>query len=46
MKLKGRSSSDAFRKYLREHAQIMACYMQAEPAVHEAFIRYSMLPPR
>ena len=45
MKAKGRWKSDAFKSYLREHAQVMAPYMQAKPAVLETFVRYTM-PPR
>ena len=44
MKVKGRWASDAFLLYLRKHAQILAPYMQAVPAAHEAFICYSMPP--
>ena len=46
MKLKGRWASDAFKTYLTKHAQIMAPYMQAAPATHETFVRYTMPPPR
>ena len=42
VKTKGRWASDAFQLYLRKHAQIMAPYMQAVPALHEEFIRVSM----
>lgn len=38
----GRWKSDAFILYLRKHAQILAPYMQAVPAIHEEFIRYTM----
>ncbi|PBK80093.1 hypothetical protein ARMGADRAFT_1098726 [Armillaria gallica] len=34
--------SDVFILYLRKHAQILAPYMQAVPAIHEQFIRYTM----
>lgn len=44
MKVKGRWANDSFVLYLRKHAQILAPYMQAVPAVHESFIRY-LLPP-
>lgn len=44
MKVKGHWASDSFVLYLRKHAQILAPYMQAAPAVHESFIHYS-LPP-
>jgi len=46
MKSKGRWASDAFLVYLRKHALIMAPYIQAKSAVHEAFIRYTMPPVR
>jgi hypothetical protein len=46
MKLKGRWASDAFERYLTKHAQIMAPYMQAVPATHETFVRYTMPAPR
>ena len=42
MKVKGRWSSDAFTLYLRKHAQILAPYIQAVPAVHDAFVRLTM----
>ena len=42
MKVKGRWSSDAFTLYLRKHAQILAPYIQAVPAVHDAFARLAM----
>ncbi|KAJ7434035.1 hypothetical protein B0H11DRAFT_1758079 [Mycena galericulata] len=42
MKVMGRWASSAFEIYLRKHAQILAPYMQAVPAVHEEFIRYTM----
>lgn len=42
VKTKGRWASDAFQSYLRKHAQIMAPYMQAIPAIHEEFVRVSM----
>ncbi|KAK0448168.1 hypothetical protein EV421DRAFT_1889523 [Armillaria borealis] len=38
----GRWKSDAFILYLRKHAQILAPYMQAVPAIHAEFIRYTM----
>jgi len=44
MKSKGRWRSDAFLMYLQKHAVIMAPYIQAESAVHEAFVRYTMPP--
>lgn len=42
MKVKGRWSSDAFTLYLRKHAQILAPYIQAVPAVHDTFARLTM----
>ena len=42
MKVKGRWSSDAFTLYLRKHAQILAPYIQAAPAVHDAFVHLTM----
>ena len=39
MKVKGQWNSDAFHKYLRDHARVMAPYMQrAPPDVHDQFI--------
>jgi hypothetical protein len=46
VKAKGRWQSDAFKGYLRKHAQIMAPYMQAEPNTYTNFVRYSMPPIR
>ncbi|KAH7918312.1 hypothetical protein BV22DRAFT_1024796 [Leucogyrophana mollusca] len=46
MKVLGRWSSDAFTVYLRKHAQIMAPYLQENPAIHESFSRYTMPPVR
>ena len=46
VKAKGRWQSDAFKGYLRKHAQIMAPYMQAEPKTYETFVRYAMPPVR
>jgi hypothetical protein len=46
MKAKGRWASDAFLLYLRKHAQIMAPYMQAAPALHDSFVRFTMPPVR
>ena len=46
MKAKGRWAGDSFLLYLRKHAVIIAPYIQAAPAVHETFIRYSMPPAR
>ena len=42
MKVKGRWSSNTFTLYLRKHAQILAPYIQAAPAVHDAFVRLTM----
>lgn len=42
VKTKGRWASDAFQLYLWKHAQIMAPFMQATPALHGEFIRFSM----
>lgn len=46
MKVKGRWASDAFEAYLTKHAQILAPYMQDQPALHAAFIRLTMPPVR
>jgi hypothetical protein len=46
MRVKGRWASDAYLKYLRKHAEIMAPYMGEQPAVGEAFTRYALLPVR
>jgi len=46
VKAKGRWQSEAFKGYLRKHAQIMAPYMQAEPNAYETFVRYAMPPVR
>jgi hypothetical protein len=46
MKVQGRWASDAFLLYLRKHALIMAPYIQASPAIHETFLRYTMPPVR
>ncbi|KAJ7820876.1 hypothetical protein B0H14DRAFT_2832963 [Mycena olivaceomarginata] len=42
MKIKGRWASNAFELYLTKHAQILAPYMQANPAIHNDFVRYTM----
>jgi len=43
MKVKGRWNSDAFHKYLRDHAKILAPYMQAAPPeIHDQFIRVAI----
>jgi hypothetical protein len=46
MKVQGRWASDAFMLYLRKHALIVAPYIQAVPAVHDVFLRYTMPPVR
>jgi hypothetical protein len=46
MKVQGRWAGDSFRLYLQKHAVIIAPFIQATPAVHEAFIRYTMPPVR
>jgi hypothetical protein len=46
MKAKGRWAGDSFLLYLRKHAIIIAPYIQAEPALQDTFIRYTMPPPR
>ena len=43
MKAKGRWNSDAFHEYLRDHAQVLAPYMQdAPPDVHDRFLRIAI----
>ena len=43
MKVKGRWNSDAFHDYLRDHAKILAPYMQAAPPeIHDQFIRIAI----
>jgi hypothetical protein len=42
----GRWKSDTFQLYLREHAQILAPYLQANPAANSDFVRIAMPPPR
>ena len=42
VKAKGRWQSEAFKGYLRKHAQIMAPYTQADPRMYETFMRYAM----
>ncbi|KAF8834384.1 hypothetical protein BDN67DRAFT_985360 [Paxillus ammoniavirescens] len=44
VKVKGRWASNAFLTYLCRHAQILAPYMQAQPAMHESFICYTIPP--
>ena len=46
VKAKGRWQSEAFKGYLRKHAQIMAPYTQADPRMYETFVRYAMPPIR
>ncbi|KZV83678.1 hypothetical protein EXIGLDRAFT_625323, partial [Exidia glandulosa HHB12029] len=46
MRAKGRWDSDAFLVYLRRHAEIMAPYMQANPALLAKFARAAMPPVR
>ncbi|KAH7903385.1 hypothetical protein BJ138DRAFT_1020727, partial [Hygrophoropsis aurantiaca] len=45
VKTMGRWSSEAFTIYLRQHAQILAPYLQATPLL-EPFTRYTMPPVR
>ena len=45
VKTMGRWSSEAFTLYLRQHALVMAPYIQATPAL-EPFTRYTMPPVR
>lgn len=43
MKAKGRWNSDAFHGYLRDHARVLAPYMQAAPPdVHDEFVRIAV----
>ncbi|KAF8548239.1 hypothetical protein OG21DRAFT_1565348 [Imleria badia] len=44
VKVKGQWASNAFLIYLRIHAQILAPYMQAKPAVHKAFLQFTIPP--
>ena len=46
MKAKGRWAGDSFLLYLRKHAIVIAPYIQAAPAVQDAFIHYTMPPVR
>ena len=46
VKVKGRRKSDAFQLYLRQHAQIMAPYMQANPNAFTDLVRHAMPPVR
>lgn len=43
--VKGRWKSEAFLTYLRKHAQILAPYMQAKPALADAFAAFTVMPP-
>ena len=42
VKAKGRWKSDAFKGYLRDHAQIMAPYVQSNPLTYDTLITYTM----
>lgn len=43
MKVKGRWKSDAFHTYLRDHAKVLAPYMQAAPPnIHDEFVRIAI----
>lgn len=42
VKRKGRWASDAFQTYLRQHAQIMAPYVQDVPALRDMFIELQL----
>ena len=44
VKAKGHWQSEAFKGYLRKHAQIMAPYMQTELKTYKTSVRYAMLP--
>ncbi|KAF8546229.1 hypothetical protein OG21DRAFT_1427676 [Imleria badia] len=46
VKVKGRWGSDAFLAYLHCHAQILAPYIQAQPSLHETFLRLTLPPVR
>lgn len=47
VKVKGRWSSDAFHQYIRDHAMVLAPYMQsAPPSVNDQFIGIAISPPR
>ena len=46
MKVKGHWSSDTFTLYLSKHVQILVPYIQAAPAVHDAFVHLTMPPVR
>lgn len=42
VKTMGRWASDAFQLYLRNHAQILAPYLQATPILQDEFLRLTM----
>ncbi|KAJ7336107.1 hypothetical protein DFH08DRAFT_706516, partial [Mycena albidolilacea] len=42
MKIKGHWASNTFELYLTKYAQILAPYMQANPVIHNNFVRYTM----
>src|SRR5258708_38545550 len=42
----GQWKSDTFHTYLRKHAQILAPYLQANPALNLEYVRISIPPPR
>ncbi|KIK97567.1 hypothetical protein PAXRUDRAFT_136030, partial [Paxillus rubicundulus Ve08.2h10] len=44
VKVKERWASDTFLTYLCRHTQILAPYMQAQPAIHKSFLRYTIPP--
>ncbi|KIK91519.1 hypothetical protein PAXRUDRAFT_797109, partial [Paxillus rubicundulus Ve08.2h10] len=46
VKVKGRWVSNVFLVYLRHHTQILAPYMQAQPALHKSFLRITLPPVR
>ncbi|KIK82354.1 hypothetical protein PAXRUDRAFT_153884, partial [Paxillus rubicundulus Ve08.2h10] len=46
IKVKGRWASNTFLVYLHHHTQILAPYMQAQPSLHESFLRLTLPPVR
>ncbi|ETW85319.1 hypothetical protein HETIRDRAFT_414354 [Heterobasidion irregulare TC 32-1] len=44
MQAKGRWASSAFLVYLRDHSEVMAPYMQANPEVHSSLFRLTVRP--
>ena len=42
VKVKGRWASEAFIQYLRDHAQVMAPFMQAIPDLQEQILRFTL----